>query len=145
MSQQQLCRYLTEGQLPLLLASLAFGTQHIKIFNKGRNTLFFHRVHRIHFFSTEFTESLFLVAVSTIISGLQKTESEKPHIILTNANLQHQQKILKIKPNQNRPPPTPSQAACSSVRKRHPFSTCQNPWVTTAAASTQPSPGVFPK
>lgn len=95
------------------------------------NTLKYLTREGIHFFFfTEFTEytffpqssrnPFFLVAVSTIISGLQKTESEKPHIILTNANLQHQQKILKIKPNQNRPPPppTPSQPACSSVRKR---------------------------
>lgn len=54
--QQQLCGYLTEGQLPLLLASLAFGTQHIKIFNEGRNTLFSHRSLN-PFFSSSFNNN----------------------------------------------------------------------------------------
>jgi len=82
MPQQRLHGYLTEGQLPLLLASLAFGAQPIKIFDEGRNILLFSIESSLNpFFSSSFNNNF-----------RTSEEREKPHVILTNANVQQKKK-----------------------------------------------------
>lgn len=100
MPQQQFHGYLTEGQLPLLLASLAFAAQHIKIFDEGNNIFFSIESSLNPFFSSSFNNNF-------------RTSGKKPHIICTNTNLQQQGgkrwRGKEKKPQNNNPqPPTPA-------------------------------------
>lgn len=111
MPQPQLHGYLTEGQLPLLLASLAFAAQHIKIFDEGSNIFFSIESSLNPFFSSSFNNNF-------------RTSGKKPHIICTNTNLQ-QQGGKKVKgegkktPEQQPSAPNPRQLAAASEKDTH--------------------------